>query len=372
MEKVEAVVVGAGVVGLAVARRLALAGLEVLVLEREEGIGTGTSSRNSEVIHAGIYYPPGSLKARLCIEGRAFLYRYCAERHVPHRRCGKLIVAGRAQRRRLESIRANAEASGVDDLEWWEAERIREVEPELRADAALWSPSTGILDSHALMLAYQADAEAAGAMFAFRCPLLAARRKGAGFLLDVGGDEPMELACRLLVNAAGLDAPALARRIKAADAASLPRGYLCKGSYFGLSGRSPFRHLVYPVPEQAGLGIHATLDLAGRCRFGPDTEWVEEIDYDVDPSRVRRFAEAIRSYWPGLPEDALYPDYAGIRPKIVPEGAPPADFRIDGPAEHGVPGLVHLFGIESPGLTASAAIAGEVARRLGLAGRTGG
>ncbi len=371
MERIEAVVVGAGVIGLAVARRLATAGLEVLVLEREDAIGTGTSSRNSEVIHAGIYYPPGSLKARTCIEGRDFLYRYCAARGIPHRRCGKLVVAGREEQiPRLEAIRANAEASGVHDLEWWDRPRIARAEPELRAVAALWSPSTGILDSHALMLAYQGDAEARGAVIAFRSPLLAARVVENGFLLEVGGAEPLTLRCRHLVNAAGLHAPSLARRIAGLDPAKVPRGWLCKGSYFVLSGPSPFSHLVYPVPEAAGLGIHVTLDLAGRCRFGPDTEWIETFDYDVDPARAALFAAAIRSYWPGLPEDALEPGYAGIRPKIVPPGTPPADFLVQGPEAHGIPGLVNLFGIESPGLTASAPLAEETARRLGIPGES--
>ena len=366
MERIEAVVVGAGVIGLAVARRLAMAGLEVLVLEREDAIGTGTSSRSSEVIHAGIYYPPGSLKARTCIEGRDFLYRYCAERGIPHRRCGKLVVATQeAQLPRLEAIRANAEASGVHDLEWWDRARVARAEPALRAVAALWSPATGILDSHALMLSYQGEAEAHGAVVAFRSPLLSARVVEEGFLLEVGGAEPLTLQCRYLVNAAGLHAPDLARRITGLDPAKVPRGWLCKGSYFVLAGPSPFRHLVYPVPEEAGLGIHVTLDLAGRCRFGPDTEWVDRIDCHVDPAHASRFVEAIRRYWPDLPEDALEPGYAGIRPKIVPPGAPPADFQVQGPEAHGVPGLVNLFGIESPGLTASAPIADLVARRLG-------
>ncbi len=367
MERVEAVVVGAGVIGLAVARRLAMAGLEVLLLEKEEAVGTETSSRSSEVIHAGIYYPPGSLKARTCIEGRDFLYRYCREHGIPHRRCGKLVVASREEQiPRLAAIRANAEASGVEDLEWWDRARIARAEPALRAVAALWSPSTGILDSHALMLAYQGEAEDRGAMIAFRSPLEAARVVEDGFVLEVGGAEGAILHCRYLVNAAGLHAPSLARRIAGLDPARVPRGWLCKGSYFVLSGPSPFAHLVYPVPEQAGLGIHVTLDLAGRCRFGPDTEWIETIDYDVDPARAAMFAAAIRSYWPELPEDALEPGHAGIRPKIAPPGASPADFLVQGPEAHGIAGLVNLFGIESPGLTASAPLAEEVARCLGM------
>ncbi len=367
MERVEAVVVGAGVVGLAVARRLALAGLEVVVLEKEGAIGTETSSRNSEVIHAGIYYPEGSLKASCCIAGKWWLYRYCEARGVPHRRCGKLIVAtSEEQNATLDRIKANAQALGMPDLERWPAERARALEPALRCTGALWSPTTGIVDSHALMLAYRGDAEDHGAAIAFRAPLERARVVDGGLELEVGGVEPMRLRTRYLVNSAGLHAPALARRIEGLDPALVPRGWLCKGNYYTLSGRSPFSRLIYPVPEAAGLGVHVTIDLAGRCRFGPDVEWVEAIDYDVDPRRAERFYAEVRKYWPELPDGALEPGYAGIRPKLAPEGAPAADFLVQGPAEHGVAGLVNLLGIESPGLTASWPLAELVAAKLGL------
>ncbi|MCX7628660.1 MAG: NAD(P)/FAD-dependent oxidoreductase [Geminicoccaceae bacterium] len=367
MERVAAVVVGAGVIGLAIARRLASAGLEPIVLEKESAIGTETSSRNSEVIHAGIYYPRGSLKARCCIAGKWWLYRYCERRGVPYRRCGKLIVAtSEAQVAVLERIRANAAALGMPDLELWPAARAIALEPALRCSAALWSPTTGIVDSHALMLAYLADAEARGAILALRAPLESARAREDGFELEIGGAEPMRLFCRILVNAAGLHAATVARRIHGLDPAKIPRMWLCKGNYFTLSGRSPFTRLVYPVPEQAGLGVHVTIDLAGQCRFGPDVEWVERIDYDVDPRRAETFYAEVRKYWPDLPDGALQPGYAGIRPKLVPPGAPAADFRVQGPDEHGLPGLVNLFGIESPGLTASWPLAELVAAKLGL------
>lgn len=367
MERVAAVVVGAGVVGLAVARRLALAGLEPIVLEKEAAIGTETSSRNSEVIHAGIYYPKGSLKARACIAGKRWLYAYCERKGVPHRRCGKLIVAtSEAQLRELDRIQANAAAAGMPDLERWPAERAIALEPALSCTGALWSPTTGIVDSHALMLAYQGDAEDRGAMIAFNAPLERARVVEGGIELEVGGAEPMRLLTGVLVNSAGLWAPALARRIEGLDPAGVPAGWLCKGNYYTLAGRSPFARLIYPVPEAAGLGVHVTIDMGGQCRFGPDVEWVEAIDYDVDPGRAELFYAAIRRYWPGLADGALEPGYAGIRPKLAPRGAPAADFLVQGPAAHGVPGLVNLLGIESPGLTASGPLAELVARELGL------
>lgn len=367
MERVDAVVVGAGVVGLAVARRLALAGLEVIVLERENAIGTGTSSRNSEVIHAGIYYAKGSRKARCCIDGKWFLYRYCAERGIPHARCGKLIVATtQAQLETLARIRENALALGMPDLEPFSAAQAQAMEPALACSGALWSPTTGIIDSHALMLAYQGDAEDHGAMLAFSSPLERATMTAEGIVLEVGGSEPMQLLARHVVNSAGLDAPGLAARVTGLDPAHVPRGYYCKGNYYTLAGRSPFSRLIYPVPEQAGLGVHVTIDLAGQCRFGPDTEWVESLDFDVDPRRADLFYAEVRKYWPDLQDGALLPGYAGIRPKLAPAGAPAVDFVIEGPAEHGVPGLVNLFGIESPGLTASWPIACETARCLGL------
>ena len=367
MDRVDCVVIGAGVVGLACARRLAVAGLEVIVVERAEAIGTETSARNSEVIHAGIYYPPGSLKARFCIAGKQFLYRYCADRGIAHDRCGKLIVAtDDGQLATLDRIRTNAAGLGMPDLEPWTAARARELEPALHCTGALWSPTTGVIDSHGLMLAYFADAEAHGAMIAYHAPLERAAAGSDGIVLEIGGTAPMLLRAGRVVNCGGLHAPALASRFEGRSGAPPPTAYLCKGNYYGLVGRSPFSRLIYPVPEHAGLGVHVTIDLAGRCRFGPDTEWVEEIDYVVDPARAAAFYVEIRKYWPELPGGALIPDYSGIRPKIAPAGSPTQDFRLVGPDEHGMAGLVELFGIESPGLTASWPLACEVARLLGL------
>ena len=362
-EAVECVVIGAGVVGLAVARALALAGHDVLVLEQERWIGSHTSSRNSEVIHAGLYYPQGSLKARYCVAGRRLLYAYCAERRVPHQRIGKLVVACTEHEVEvLRGVMQKAAANGVDDLAWIGGNEASALEPELSCLAAFHSPSTGIIDSHALMLAYEADAEAAGATVALRAPVLAGRVERDGFTLEIGGTEPMTLACEILVNSAGLEAPALARRIAGLPSATVPHDYYCRGVYFSLSGRTPFRRLIYPVPEAAGLGVHLTLDLGGQARFGPDTEWIDGIDYSVDPGRGERFYAAIRTYWPGLKDGALQPGYAGIRPKINGPRDPAADFVVQGPAEHGVPGLVNLYGIESPGLTASLPLADHVVR----------
>src|SRR4051812_38053283 len=310
MDRVDCVVIGAGVIGLACARRLAMAGLEVIVLERADAIGTETSSRNSEVIHAGIYYAPGSLKARFCIEGKRFLYRYCAEHGVAHVRCGKLIVAiDEAQLARLETIRTNAAALGMPVLEPWTADRAQALEPALRCTGALWSPTTGVIDSHGLMLAYQADAEAHGAVVVLETTVERAESDGDGVVLETGGGSAMRLRAGYVVNCAGLHAPALAARFKGRGGPPPPRPYFCKGNYYGLVGRSPFSRLIYPVPEQAGLGVHATVDLAGRCRFGPDTEWVDEISYPVDPARAAAFYAAVRTYWPDLPDGALLPDY---------------------------------------------------------------
>src|SRR5436305_14931466 len=366
MDRVECVAIGAGGVGLAITRRLALAGLEVVVLEAAEGIGTVTSSRNSEVIHAGIYYPAGSLMARLCVAGKHALYDYCRDHGIPHRNCGKLIVATTpSETEKLQSIKAHAEANGVLDMQTLSGGAARKMEPALNCDAALLSPSTGIIDSHAFMLALRGEAEEAGAAFAFHTPLLRARAAPGRVELDAGGNTPMSLECRLLVNAAGLAAPAVARGIDGMPIELIPRAYLAKGNYFSCSARAPFSRLIYPVPEPGGLGVHLTLDMAGQARFGPDVEWVDAIDYAVDPARAERFYPAIRRYWPTLPDGALMPTYSGIRPKIVPPAVARQDFLIQGSRDHGVAGLVNLFGIESPGLTSSLAIADHVA---GLAG----
>ena len=366
MDRVDCVVVGAGVIGLAVARRLAQAGREVVVLEAAEGIGTVTSSRNSEVIHAGIYYKAASLMARMCVTGKKMLYQYCADHGVPHKNCGKLIVATTPKEaEKLQSIRAHAEANGVLDMQMLSGEAARALEPALNCDAALLSPSTGIIDSHAFMLALRGDAEAAGAALAFHTPLLHARVVAGKIELDAGGDAPMTLECRLLVNSAGLNAPAVARGIDGMPLASIPRAYLAKGNYFSCSRKAPFSHLIYPVPEPGGLGVHLTLDMAGQARFGPDVEWVDTIDYAVDPARAERFYPAIRKYWPSLPDGALMPSYSGMRPKIVPPAVASQDFVIQGPKDHGVAGLINLFGIESPGLTSSLAIADYVGELAG-------
>ena len=361
MEEVDCIVVGAGVVGLAVARAMATAGREVIVLEAAEGIGTGTSSRNSEVIHAGIYYPANSLMARFCVAGRRQLYAYCAENGVPHRNCGKLIVAtSRQEDAMLAGIKQRAEANGVEGMRVLTAAGAMALEPNLACTSALLSPATGIIDSHAYMLALQADAEAAGSVTVFFSPVLGGRVTGRGIEADVGGADPMTLRCRLLINAAGLHAPGLARRFGGMPDEHVPKAYYAKGNYFTLAGRSPFSRLIYPVPVAGGLGVHLTIDLGGQARFGPDVEWIDGIDYTVDPSRSAGFYAAVRTYWPGLKDGALQPGYAGIRPKIVPKGAPGQDFVVQGPQAHGVSGLINLFGIESPGLTASLAIADHV------------
>ncbi len=362
MENLDAVVIGAGVVGLAVARALALAGREVVILEAEDAIGTHTSSRNSEVIHAGIYYPKGSLKARACVAGKELLYEYCAAHGVPHRRSGKLIVAtDPSQIPELKSIQEKAHANGVTDVTGVGREEALRLEPALSCVAALHSPSTGIIDSHALMLAYLGDAEDRGAMLALKTQLLGAQVVPGGFVLHTN---EMDVRCSVLVNSAGLRAPSVARGIEGYDAKLAPRELYAKGNYYSLSGRAPFSRLVYPVPEPGGLGVHVTLDLAGQARFGPDVEWTDRIDYSVDPKRADRFYAAIRRYWPALPDGALAPGYAGIRPKTAGPGEPAPDFAVQGPRAHGIAGLVHLFGIESPGLTASLALAALVLEEL--------
>ena len=366
MEDVDAVVIGAGAVGLAVARAMAQAGREVLILEAENAFGTGTSSRNSEVIHAGIYYPTGSLRARLCVQGKALLYDFCASHGVAHRRCGKLIVATHADELpALDRLLATAQANGVHDLQRLGAAAAQALEPALQCVGALLSPSTGIVDSHGLMLALLGDAETAGAALALCAPVLGGRSTPLGIELDVGGAEPMQLRARTVVNSAGLQAPALARRLQGLGAAHVPADHLAKGCYFSLPGRAPFTRLVYPAPGQSShLGVHLTLDLGGQARFGPSFEWVDTLDYTVDPAGADHFYAEVRRYWPALPDGVLQPAYAGIRPKITGPGEPAADFRIDGPAVHGVPGLVNLFGIESPGLTSSLAIADLVLQHL--------
>ena len=364
---IDCIVAGAGVVGLAIARALALAGREVMVVEAAEGIGTGTSARNSEVIHAGIYYPAGSLKARLCVEGRHELYAYCRDRGVAHKRIGKLIVATSEQEIPvLDDIRNKARINGVDDLELLTAPQARALEPALSCTAALLSPSTGIVDSHGLMLALQGDAESAGAQCVFHTPLQSGLvRSSGGFDLQFGGADAMALTCNVLVNASGLHAPSLARQIAGIPASAIPPEYLCKGNYFTMQGRAPFSRLIYPTPHHAGLGVHLTLDLGGQAKFGPDVEWIEQEEYSVDPRRCEGFYEAVRTYWPGMPDASLQPGYAGIRPKISGPHDPAADFMISGPPAHGVPGLVNLFGIESPGLTSCLAIARETLAQLG-------
>ncbi len=366
VEQVDVVVAGAGVVGLAVARALALEGREVLLLDAAEAIGTETSSRNSEVIHAGIYYPAGSLMARLCVQGREMLYAFCRERGVGHSRCGKLIVATSAEEDgRLEGIRTRAAANGVD-LHRVGAEEARRLEPELSCVGALLSPETGIVDSHGLMLALQGEAEALGTACVLNSRVVRGRAVGGGVEIEVeGGGEVLRLRCALFVNAAGLHAPALARGIEGMPPDRVPTAYFAKGNYFSLAGRAPFSRLVYPVPVPGGLGVHLTIDLGGQAKFGPDVEWVDEVEYGVDPARAEGFYAAVRRYWPGLRDGTLQPGYAGIRPKIVPPGAPGQDFVVQGPQSHAVPGLINLFGIESPGLTASLALGelvAEVAR----------
>jgi len=361
LEQVDCIVVGAGVVGLAVARSLAMAGREVIVLESAEGIGTETSSRNSEVIHAGIYYPANSLMARFCVAGRRMLYPYCIEKGVPHRNCGKLIVAtNEREDAMLAGIKGRAEANGVEGMRVLTAAEAIAMEPNLHCTSALHSPATGIIDSHSYMLALQGDAENAGATLVFFSPVVAARVAGRGMEVEVGGADPMTLRCNLLVNAAGLHAPFLARHFGGMPQDRVPTAYFAKGNYFTLSGRSPFSRLIYPVPVPGGLGVHLTMDLGGQAKFGPDVEWIDEIDYTVDPRRSDSFYAAVRTYWPGLKDGALQPGYAGIRPKTVPKGAPAQDFVVQGPQTHGVAGLINLFGIESPGLTASLAIAEHV------------
>jgi L-2-hydroxyglutarate oxidase LhgO len=368
MDRVDVVVIGAGVVGLAVARALALAGREVMVLESEVAIGQGTSSRNSEVIHAGIYYPAGSLKARLCVRGKTLLYAYCADRGVDHHRCGKLIVAHTAsQAAALPGIVDQALANGVDDLKLLTREQACAMEPQLECRAAVHSPSTGIVDSHGLMLSLQGDLENAGGMVVCHSTVQGLQYDGDAWV--VHAEDGTALRANVVVNAAGLRACALGQRTEGLDPRHVPQPWYAKGSYFILAARSPFGQLVYPAPEPdkhlAGLGVHLTVDLGGQAKFGPDVQWVDDPeDLQVDPARGEAFYAEVRKYWPALPDGALQPGYAGMRPKISGPHEAAADFRIDGPAVHGLPGLVNLFGIESPGLTSCLAIGEHVADLL--------
>lgn len=363
----EAIVIGGGAVGLACAAALGRARGPVLVLEQARHVGAGISSRNSEVVHAGLYYETGSLKHRLCIRGRRLLYDYLDRAGVAHRKCGKLVVATTPRELTgIEALAARAAANGVESIRLLEPGEVRAMEPALRATGALHSPQTGIIDSHGYMLALVGEIEALGGLVALGAPFLSAAREGQGFRVRTGGADPAEISAPVLVNAAGLTTPEAAAAIEGVPAAAIPRLRFAKGCYFGLTGAAPFRRLVYPAPVDGGLGVHATLDLAGRTRFGPDVEWLPEttvaaeLDYAVPAERARAFYTAIRRYWPGLPDGALHPDYAGIRPKLSGPGAAPADFVIQGEEAHGLPGLVNLFGIESPGLTASLAIAERV------------
>lgn len=370
METIDAAVIGAGVIGLAAARRLALAGRDVVVLEAENAIGTQTSSRNSEVIHAGIYYVKDSWRARLCVPGKHALYRYCAERGVAHRRTGKLIVAADADEADLlPGVRARAAANGVPDLRPLDAAEIRAMEPALRCRAALFSPSTGIVDSHGLMLALRGEAESRGAAVALKSPVMGGEARDEGVVLDIGGDHPTTVLCRTVVNAAGHGAQKIARAIRGMRPDAVPPLYYGRGNYFTLVGKNPFRHLIYPAPRPKAsgwLGVHVTLDLAGRARFGPDLEWIDSLDYAVNPERSAPFYEAVRRYWPDLPDGALEPAYAGVRPKLAGPGEPERDFIVQAPADSGIAGLVNLFGIDSPGLTSCLAVADAVGRILGL------
>jgi L-2-hydroxyglutarate oxidase LhgO len=364
-EYVQTVVIGAGIVGLAVARALAISGREVIVLESENAIGTGVSARNSEVIHGGMYYPKDSHKARLCVKGKHQLYDYCQSHGVNHKRIGKLIVAtSQEEVPTLEGIRQRAIVNGVDDLRFVESDELAELEPNVRAVNALISPSTGIVDSHGLMLALQGDGETHGTMLALSSPVTSVRIENDRFILQIGGDAPMELSCSELINSAGLGALKLGACIEGLAKEHVPPQprLLAKGNYFILSGKSPFNRLIYPVPFVGGLGTHSTLDLAGQTKFGPDAQWVENPNYEVDTSRIESFYTSVRRFWPGLPDNALSPGYSGIRPKLRgPEaGKEFDDFLIQGPLAHNIPGLINLFGIESPGLTSCLAIADEV------------
>ncbi|MBE7731955.1 NAD(P)/FAD-dependent oxidoreductase [Devosia faecipullorum] len=360
-----AIVIGAGIIGLAIGRALAMAGHDTFILDGEADFGTWTSARNSEVIHAGIYYPKGSIKARLCVEGKSRLYAYCIEREVPHRNCRKLIFAADAsQSAKLDEIAASAQAAGVTDLTRFTGADVRQLEPALACHEALLSPSTGIIDSHAYMLALLADAETHGAQLVCRTKVDRIVRRGGEWLVYANGESQPAAITDLVVNAGGLGAQQLAGNIEGLDPATIPPLHLARGVYFSYAGASPFQHLIYPIPEHGGLGTHLTMDLAGQIRFGPDVEWISEIDYRVDPNRHAKFVAGARQIWADIDPTKLRPAFAGIRPKLSGPGEPAADFSIMGPADHGAPGLVNLFGIESPGLTASLPIADLVLEKL--------
>ncbi|MBI77270.1 MAG: FAD-dependent oxidoreductase [Rhodospirillaceae bacterium] len=367
VDSVDSIVIGAGVVGLAIARRLSMAGREVIVLEAMDAIGTETSSRNSEVIHAGIYYPKGSWKAQFCVDGKKAIYHYCRTHGVEYRNCGKYIVAtSEEQITELARLKQAAIDNGVEDLEWRSPSDVSSEEPAVFCVKALWSPSTGIIDSHGLMLAYQGDAEAAGATIAFNSPVEGGLIGGDGINLSIGGNFPMEIKARVVINSAGLHAQKVAACIKGIPKDTIPPSYYAKGNYYSLVGKAPFKRPIYPVPEKAGLGVHVTVDLGGQVRFGPDVQWIDEINYDVDPKRAEAFYAAVRAYYPDLPDGSIQPGYSGIRPKIQAPGEAARDFLVQGSEVHGVSGLVNLYGIESPGLTASLAIANRVALLLGI------
>ena len=361
----QVLVIGAGVVGLAIARAAARAGHEVIVAEATGGIGNGVSSRNSEVIHGGMYYPTGSERAKHCVRGRRLLYEFCASHGVPHKKVGKLIVAtDEKQTAKIEGIARQGEINGVEGLEFLGGNAARAMEPALSCVAALYSPETGIIDSHAFMLALEGDLEDGGGMIAFNTPVEGLHPSRDGWEVRFGGAEAGVMTVDAVINAAGLGAQKLARATEGYAVARVPRLVLAKGNYFGFAGKPAFSHLIYPAPVEGGLGTHVTLDMAGRMRFGPDVEWIEQESYTVDPKRADLFYASVRSYFPALPDNSLVPDYCGIRPKLTGKGEAAADFLVDGPAGHGLPRLVHLFGIESPGLTSSLSIAEEVVAQI--------